>query len=255
MRAKPWSREELILAMNLYCRLPFGRFHRRNPEVIALATAIERTPSSVAMKLSNYASFDPQHQARGVKGLKAASRADRAIWDEFHTNWNSLAVLSEKLRDQYGVAKRLSNSTERESVEYSGETETTRTTPVRLAQRFFRRSILAAYQSRCCVTGIDLPALLVASHILPWSRFPELRANPRNGLCLSNLHDAAFDRGFIAFDEQYRLVLSKRLSEATTNEVLNACFRRYEGERLHLPERFRPESSFLESHRELVFQG
>jgi putative restriction endonuclease len=254
MASKPWSRDELILAMNLYCRLPFGLFHSRNPDVIALANAIERTPSSVAMKLGNLASLDPYHRERGVKGLEGASRGDRAIWDEFHADWESLAVLSEKLRESLGLVEAESAATEQPEVVYAGETEAERPVRVRLAQRFFRQSVLAAYESRCCVTGISLSQLLIASHILPWSGFPEHRANPRNGLCLSRLHDAAFDQGLIGFDEDYRMVLSKELSDATTNDVLAACFQRYEGQPIQLPERFRPESTFLASHITSVFR-
>lgn len=53
-----WTREQLLAAFALHCRLPFGEFHQHNPEIIALATVIERTPSAVAMKLSNFASLD-----------------------------------------------------------------------------------------------------------------------------------------------------------------------------------------------------
>jgi putative restriction endonuclease len=75
-----WSREELILAINLYCKLPFGRLHNRNPEIINLANLIGRTPSSVAYKLVNFASLDPSLKARGIKGASNASNLDREIW-------------------------------------------------------------------------------------------------------------------------------------------------------------------------------
>lgn len=65
-----WQRKELLLALNLYCRLPFGHYHSRNSEIIKLADFIGRTPDAVAMKLSNFASFDPYHQARVLKGYK-----------------------------------------------------------------------------------------------------------------------------------------------------------------------------------------
>src|SRR5436190_20768043 len=97
---KGWTREELILAMNLYCKLPFGQLRHGNADVIRLAAAMERTPSSVSMKLCNFASFDPALQARGVRGLTGASRADRAIWDEFHADWESLAQESETPADR-----------------------------------------------------------------------------------------------------------------------------------------------------------
>ena len=105
MHSSDWTRDQLILAMNLYCRLPFGKFHSRNPEVIRLAEVIERTPSSVAMKLSNLASLDPAHQLRGVKGLSGASKADREIWAEFHADWERLAVESQVLSDEMHVTR------------------------------------------------------------------------------------------------------------------------------------------------------
>lgn len=139
--------------------------------------------------------------------------------------------------------------------EFEGPTETSRRVRVRLAQRFFRKSVLASYNGQCGVSGINLSPLLIASHILAWSRFPEHRADPRNGICLSRLHDAAFDRGLIAFDESYRLILSKALHDAISNSVLNEAFKRFEGKALRLPDKFRPGMSFLAIHREDVFLG
>ena len=54
-----WTRDELLVAFNLYCKTPFGRLHQRNPEIIRLASALGRTPSALAMKLVNFASLDP----------------------------------------------------------------------------------------------------------------------------------------------------------------------------------------------------
>jgi len=66
MKRRNWTREELILALNLYLKLPFGKMHSRTPEVIHLAKIIDRTPSSIAMRLVNFASVDPYHQNRGM---------------------------------------------------------------------------------------------------------------------------------------------------------------------------------------------
>ena len=81
MKSKLWTREELIVAINLYCKLPFGRLHKGNPEVIKLANLLGRTPSSVAWKLVNFASFDPSLKARGIKGASNVSNLDRQIWN------------------------------------------------------------------------------------------------------------------------------------------------------------------------------
>jgi len=114
--------------------------------------------------------------------------------------------------------------------------------------------VLAAYQDQCCVSGNPLTELLVASHILPWATHPEHRVNPRNGLSLSRLHDAAFDRGLVTFDEDYRLVVSKRIRSHFTNEAVRDNFARYEGRPLRFPEKFYPDRLFLSGHRELIFR-
>ena len=85
-----WTRDELILAINLYCKLPFGRLHKFNPEIIKLANLIGRTPSSVALKLVNFASLDPSLRARGIEGAANASKLDGEIWSEFYNHWNTL---------------------------------------------------------------------------------------------------------------------------------------------------------------------
>ncbi len=281
MAQRRWTRDELILAMNLYCRLPFGQFTKSNPEVIRLATAIGRTPSSVGMKLCNFASLDPHHQERGVKGLTSTSVTDRQIWGEFHADWARLAAESEAVRERLlpepedaGIFDfrpgdfRLdadppeSLETPQSKIEnheskiapFTGPTDAEAIVRVRRAQRFFRRAVLTSYAGQCCISGIALPQLLVASHILPWSTHPEHRANPSNGLCLSRLHDAAFDQGLITFDLNLCLVLSAKLRDATENPVLNASFIPYEGRPMRLPEKFRPDTRFLERHRAEVFQ-
>jgi len=83
---KLWTREELILAVNLYCKLPFGKLHMLNPDVKSLAKLIGRTPGSMAFKLVNFASLDPSLAARGIKGAANASKLDAAIWNEFFNN-------------------------------------------------------------------------------------------------------------------------------------------------------------------------
>ena len=92
-----WTREELILAFNLYCKIPFGKYNQRTAEVQELAGLIERTPSAVAFKLVNFASLDPYHQNRGVKGMSNAGKLDKEIYDEFSNNWDDLIYESEEL--------------------------------------------------------------------------------------------------------------------------------------------------------------
>ena len=90
--ASHWTRDQLLVAFALYCRLPFGRLHYRNPEIIKFAEAIGRTPSALAMKLTNIASLDDAITTTGRSGLRNASAADRAMWEEMHEDWERFAV-------------------------------------------------------------------------------------------------------------------------------------------------------------------
>lgn len=64
-----WSRDEMILALNLYLKMPFGKMHKTNPEVIRVAKLIGRTPDAVAYRLVNYASCDSMLKQRGISGM------------------------------------------------------------------------------------------------------------------------------------------------------------------------------------------
>jgi putative restriction endonuclease len=104
---KLWTRDELILAINLYCKLPFGKMHKSNKEIIQFANLIGRTPSSIALKLVNFASFDPTLKERGIKGASNTSKLDKQIWDEFYNNWDAALIESE-----YLLAKRKKTTVE-----------------------------------------------------------------------------------------------------------------------------------------------
>jgi predicted restriction endonuclease len=260
-RGKRWTRDELLLALHLYWRIPFGRQDQRDPEVAALARTLGRTPSSVAMKLNNFTSLDPEERARGVTGLDGASALDRSVWEEFRTEWERATGESELLwskrvekEDQPRQPPHVEDGLT-DLAPYLGPTEAVGSRTVRLAQDYFRRAVRAAYEQRCCVTGIDVEDFLVASHILPWASHPEERANPSNGLCLSRLHDAAFDKALVTFDEEHRLVIGKRLREHFTNDAVRSHFEPYEGTRLRAPTRFTPDERFLAYHREQKFVG
>lgn len=252
MLRRTWSRDELIVVFSLYCRLPFGLFHARNADVIDIARRIDRTPGAVAMKLCNFASLDPAHQQRGVRGLANASDGDKRIWNEFTSDWETAAIASETiLASLYGYQP----EAEEDLKIPDGPTSVSREIQARRGQAFFRQAVLSSYRMQCCISGNPLPELLRASHILPWGDFPQHRLNPSNGLCLSSLHDAAFDRGLITVDEKFRLVLSKEIKHHLSCESVEVNFARYEGETIHLPDKFLPDVSFLQEHRQRIFRG
>ncbi len=256
----PWSRDDLVIACGLYFTLPFGQMHSRNPKIIELAKLIGRTPSSLAMKLVNFASMDPAHHARGIKGLSGHSRTDEQVWIEFREDWDKMTVLSEMRLQSLEAAKERAalkdSGREAEYVPRDVPTETEATVRVRTMQSFFRKMVLAAYDYRCCLTGNPVEDLLVASHILPWNNFPQQRLNPKNGLCLAAHFDKAFDRHLITFDSEMRLVLSPVLKRHLPNPALESEFVRREGQRLTCPGRFAftPDADFLAYHRDSMFR-
>lgn len=217
---KRWTKDELLLALNLYHKLTFGQMHGRQPAIAALAEKMGRGANSLAMKLCNLASLDPALKMRGIKGLSGASALDRAVWAEFHGNLAEAAPASEAaFRSLFGADEtKHVEVTPKEGVRILkvpvGPTETRATVKVRRGQEYFRQAVLNNFDGRCGVTGSAVRELLIASHILPWGRHEAERLNVRNGLCLSRLHDAAFDIGLITFDDDLRLRLSKRLKAA-----------------------------------------
>src|SRR5262245_952829 len=135
---RDWHREELLQALALYCVLPFGQFHRKNRDVIQLATRLGRTPSAVAMKLCNLASLDPEERARGIRGMSNASDRDRQVWDEFYGRWEQLAEALPPLSDD--------DLFEPSEIRIpKGPTEQPRVVHVRRGQRFFQRAVFGAY--------------------------------------------------------------------------------------------------------------
>ena len=259
---KAWTREELMVLMNLYHKLTFGQFDSRQPAVVAVAGKLDRTPGSVAMKLSNLASIDPAMKLRGIVGLRGASRLDRLVWKDFHENLEESVPASEETfrklftdsnEDEVSVLPKEGVKVTRKPL--TGDTEFTAKVRMRRGQDYFRNAVLNNFQGKCGVTGIAIRQLLIASHILPWNSHPEERLNVRNGLCLSRLHDAAFDQGLITFDDDLKLILSASIRDYLENKAAGDCFGAYEGHPLQLPEDAAlPDPEFLLHHRKKIFR-
>ncbi|SCW82637.1 HNH endonuclease [Mucilaginibacter sp. NFR10] len=249
---KLWTKEECVLAINLYCKIPFGQMHSRNAEVIELATLINRSPSSIARKLGNFASFDPKLQQRGVKGLENASKLDKQVWQEYMHNWDEQFIESEKL-----LAKKKHTTIEGFSYidlsnlpDVEGQ-ERQRLVTVRVNQSLFRKIVLTNFNNKCCITGITQPELIVASHILPWSKDKGNRLNPKNGLALNTLHDKAFDCGLITITEDLKIKVSSSFLKSKDVLSIKHNFIDYDGSLLIEPQKFFPDVEFLKVHNGL----
>jgi len=201
-------------------------------------------------------------QLRGIKGLPGASSLDRAVWKEFHADLNETVPASEEaLRQLFGAGEESDLEVlPKEGVRIrkrppAGPSETVATVKQRRGQEYFRDAVLNNFGGRCGVSGLPIRELLIASHILPWGSHPAERWNVRNGIALSRLHDAAFDRGLVTFDDQYKLQLSPRLKAELSQTAVFANFGEYAGQPLRLPDDAAlPELSFLAEHRAKIFK-
>lgn len=253
---KLWTRDELILALNLYLKLPFGKLHSGTPEIIHLANILGRTAGSIAMRLNNFASVDPYHQQRGIGGLPGGRKQVEPIWTEFINNKDALLFESERI-----LAEKEHTSIENKFVDELKGTEhlkgeyKLREVKTRVNQNVFRQIVIANYSGRCAITGIDIPDLLLASHIIPWSRSEEERLNPENGICLSPLYDRAYDKGYIGINEKFEILLSPELKQKQKEEYHTKYFASLAGTKIIMPKKYYPKKEFLQFHMEEVFRG
>lgn len=247
---KLWTRDELVLALNLYTKLEFGKMHSRNLAVVELGRLINRTPGSVAFKLVNFASLDPELKKRGIVGAKNSGNLDHLIWDEFKNDWDTKFEESEQAlaKLKHVTIDRLYNI-DLADINFTGK-EKERLVKIRVNQYRFRQMVLANYNSTCCITGIQQPQLLIASHITGWSKYENNRLNPMNGLCLNSLHDRAFDNFLMTISaKEYKIVISNELKKQE-NKNIQKYFLQYEGKKIILPKKFMPGSDFLKIHND-----
>lgn len=255
MATNLWTRDELILAFNLYWKLPFGKMHSHTPEIIQLANIIGRTADAVAIRLTNFAHVDPYHQQRGVSGMSGGRKQVEPIWNEFFNDKEKLIFESERILAE---KENLSLETKFAEILYdtknlSGETKI-REVKTRVNQNFFRQVVLVNYSGKCAISGIDIPDLLVASHIIPWSMNEEERLNPENGICLSPLYDRAFDKGFIGINDKFEIIVSASLKKKEKENYYPQYFSHLSGTKLFLPKKYLPKKDFLQYHMDSVFE-
>lgn len=268
MAKRDWTREETLLAFLLYCRIPFGKIHKGNPQIIELANLLNRTPSAVGMKMCNLASHDPSQIERGVSGLKNGSKVELGIWSEYKQKGVELIYEAEQLLAAY--KNQIKDTSFEDFILNMGEDldeqiiskqmvpgrDKIAVVKQRVGQKFFHDAVFSSYENKCCITGIAVPSLLIASHIKPWRDSDDLteKTNPQNGLCLNALHDKAFDQGLITIDKDYRIVVSPKLSERVPDEKTKAWIVDYEGEKIFMPRKFFPGQRFIEYHQDVIFQ-
>lgn len=251
MARRLWTPDEMTVVLDLYFKLPFGKLRSSTPEVKELAGILGRSDNAIAMRLANYASCDPYIIESGRKGLGDHVAMCMPYWEKYANDKSTLFLEAERIK------ARLKNISLDEELNLTPQDFTGRERETVIRQRVnqasFRTMILGNYEHKCAITGIDIPQLLVASHIVPWSHNAGHRLDPANGICLSPLYDKVFDGGLIGIREDYTIELSKDLKSNAGKEYFNAHFKSIENTRLTLPIEHIPDRHFLKYHYENIF--
>lgn len=247
----PWTRDQLILAFDLYCRIPFRKTKASNPKVKELAALLNRTPASIARKLGNFGTFDPNLARNGIVGLSHGSKHDKQIWNEFHQDWSGLVEFAHGLRQRLSVGE---NRLGEDLVQPTGPSVRLATVEQRVHQTFFRDAVLSSYEERCCITAIPIGECLVAAHIIPWGIDERRRTDPTNGLCLPATFDRLFDAGIITIAHNLRVQVDRSTYNLLDRAVVDQVNIR-DGQQITAPRRFAPDLDCLRWHRENIFRG
>lgn len=255
MEKRLWTREELILALSVYFQLPFGRLNQATPEVKELAKLLHRSNSSAAIRLTNFAACDPYIINSGRRGMVAGMKICMPIWEEFNNDRERLFNEAQRIKASL-LNKSIEETLHITASDLEGKERTT-VIRQRVNQSVFRSMILYNYEERCAITGINIPELLVAGHIIPWAdSTPQQKLSPENGICLSALYDKAFDKGLITISpDDYTIQLSSALREYETQEYYDKHFGSIAGKPIAMPIEHSPNPDFLAYHRDKVFVG
>ncbi len=179
-------------------------------------------------------------------GLLEASEGDSTVTvDGFGALYDFLRTAASHART---LPNRVADAYRRDTVGMPRSTEAERLVVQRVGQNLFRAALLDYWQGRCCVTGLDVPNLLRASHIKPWAacESDEERLDVFNGLLLAPHIDALFDGGWISFSDEGNVLISNRLpTGAASLLALTPDWRVRSVNARHRP--------YLDAHRRLVF--
>ena len=255
MERRLWTREELILALSVYFQLPFGRLNHTTPEVKELARVLGRSENSAALRLVNFAACDPYIINSGRKGMTAGMSVCLPVWEEFSCDHERLFAEAQRIKASL-LHQTIEKSLHITPQDLEGK-ERTAVIRQRVNQSVFRTMILSNYEERCAITGINIPELLVAGHIIPWAdSTPQQKLNPENGICLSALYDKAFDQGLITISpDDYSVILSAALREYESQDYFDKHFRSICGKTITMPIEHQPNRDFLAYHRDKIFLG
>lgn len=245
--ANEWTKEETIVAFNVYCKVPFKNSSKTNPTVIKYAKILGRSPSALNMKIGNFGRLDPNLRAKGIVGLGHGSKMEEIVWNEFANNPEKLAYESELLIAKF-AKKGIEETSEIDLENLPQGIERTAIVKQRVNQSFFRSAVLSSYNFCCCISSVKIPALLEACHIVDWAKDEKQRLNPTNGLCMNSFFHKSYDKNLIAITPDYEVKISKKLFESIENENFKTYLESIQSLKIKLPDRFLPNKEFLDAH-------
>lgn len=239
-----WSREQEIVALYMYCLIPFNKVSGNNPHIAKMAKIIGRpNANSLKAKIGNFGKFDTNLVA---VGLGHSSHLDEEIWNEYNGRWQDLEVDALKLIEKFQHINH-EEQTEIPFIPIGKERDVV--IKQRINQSLFRNMVLSAYNNTCCITGLARPELIEACHIIDWADDEKNRINPCNGLAMNVLFHRAFDKLYLGISTDLRVIISDKLYDGLkgkdkdkTYEIFNP----YNGKNIMLPKKFKPNIEFIE---------
>lgn len=123
---------------------------------------------------------------------------------------------------------------------------------IRIGQSKFRIGVLKNFKNKCALTEISEMSLLTVSHIVPWSHNKDYRGDISNGICLYIEIDALFDKGFISFTDDLKVIIASDRSKFS--EQLQNKLKLLNGKQLKPPKYKDLNREYLEYHRTRIFK-
>ncbi len=242
-----WTREETIVAFNVYCKIPFKDSNKNHSLIIEYAKLIGRSPSALNMKVGNLGRLDPKLKAQGIVGLTHGAKMEEDVWADFYKDPDNFAYESECI-----IAKlrhlSIEQTVEIDNNIFPAGEERMSYIKRRVNQKFFHDIVMSTYDYQCCISGIRSMEVLEACHILNWCEDTTNRCNPENGLCMNVLFHKAYDSCLIGITPDYDVVVSDEMFEQTTEEKFRKYLESVNNQKIILPKRFSPNKTFLDIH-------
>ena len=160
-----WTREETIIAFNVYCKIPFKDSKKTHPMIKEYAKIIGRSPSALNMKIGNIGRLDPKLKEKGIVGLSHGAKIEKDIWTEFYENPDKLTFESECLIAKF-TQQNIENMANIDIKKLPNGKERLTIVKQRVNQSFFRSAVMCSYDFKCCISGIGNSELLEACHIV-----------------------------------------------------------------------------------------